>query len=330
MPPFHSIATICSHSALQIFDGANREGFQTIGITTEARVDFYSSFASGSPDEFLVVQNWQEVLDHSVQERLLDQNAILVPHGSFVAYVGAENILDMTVPFFGNKRTLMWEADREKERIWLKKAGINVPREFKTPHEIKTLSLVKFPGAKGGKDYFLVRSPQEFYDRIGKNEEYTIQEYIKGNRYYPHYFYSPIKNRLEILGIDRRDEANVDESYRFPVREKTFVVVGNKPLVARESILPKFYEMGVNLVATSRELFNEGIFGPFCIESVVKDDLDIVAFEISGRIVAGTNLYPNGSPYSCYYFDKPVSTGRRIAMEIKWAEKKNRIDAVTS
>lgn len=326
----HSIATICSHSALQIFHGGNKEGFHTIGITTKERIDLYSSFEYGAPDEFLVLEKWSDILNDKYQKKLIEKNAILVPHGSFVAYIGAENVLDMRTLIFGNNKSLKWEASRKKERHWLKKAGINVPKKFEDPEEIEQLSLVKFPGAKGGEEYFLVKSSEEFYEKIGERSEFTIQEYIKGNRYYPHYFYSPIKERLEILGIDRRDEANVDESFRFSTREKTFVVVGNRPLVVRESLLPKIYQMGKDLVRTSKKLFNGGIFGPFCIESVIKDDLEIVAFEISGRIVAGTNLFPHGSPYSYYYFDKPVSTGRRIAMEIKWGEKEHRINDITT
>lgn len=325
----HSIATICSHSALQIFHGANKEGFRTIGITKESRADFYRSLERGSPDELFIVDKWKDLLATRIQKQLLELNTILIPHGSFVAYLDIERILNMEIPFFGNKKSLKWEADRNKERSWLQEADINIPKEFQYPRDIESLCLVKFPGARGGRDYFLASSPEEFYEKIGEEEEFTIQKYIKGNRYYPHYFYSPIKERLEILGFDRRDEANVDESQRFPTRKKTFVVVGNRPLVARESLLPKFYTIGQNLVEKSQQLFG-GLFGPFCIETVVKDNLEIVAFEISGRIVAGTNLYPQGSPYSPYYFDKPVSTGRRIAMEIKWAEKKNKINEIVS
>ena len=48
-------------------------------------------------------------------------------------------------------------------------------------------------------------------------------------------------------------------------------------------------------------------------------------FEVSARIVAGTNLYPMGSPYSTYYYDEPMSTGRRIAREVKNALKLGRL-----
>ncbi|MCK4970325.1 MAG: DUF1246 domain-containing protein, partial [Thermoplasmata archaeon] len=36
-----TVATICSHSALQIFHGARQEGFNTIGITMADRMEMY-------------------------------------------------------------------------------------------------------------------------------------------------------------------------------------------------------------------------------------------------------------------------------------------------
>ncbi|MEM1639802.1 MAG: DUF1297 domain-containing protein, partial [Desulfurococcaceae archaeon] len=66
-----------------------------------------------------------------------------------------------------------------------------------------------------------------------------------------------------------------------------------------------------------------GVIGPFCLESIITETMDIVVFEFSGRIVAGTNLYIDGSPYSYLYWNEPMSTGRRIARELKMAIEKN-------
>ncbi|MGQ0637822.1 MAG: DUF1297 domain-containing protein, partial [Nitrososphaerota archaeon] len=43
----------------------------------------------------------------------------------------------------------------------------------------------------------------------------------------------------------------------------------------------------------------------------------------SARIVAGTNLYVDGSPYSTFLYNEPMSMGRRIAREIKEAKASN-------
>jgi len=47
-------------------------------------------------------------------------------------------------------------------------------------------------------------------------------------------------------------------------------------------------------------------------------------FEISTRIVAGTNLFITGSPYSDL-IEPGLSTGRRIAREIRLAWKMRRL-----
>ena len=39
-----AIATVCSHSSLQIFDGARKEGFKTIGICVKKPPKFYDAF----------------------------------------------------------------------------------------------------------------------------------------------------------------------------------------------------------------------------------------------------------------------------------------------
>jgi len=39
-----AITTVCSHSSLQLFDGARKEGFRTIGICIGAPPKFYDAF----------------------------------------------------------------------------------------------------------------------------------------------------------------------------------------------------------------------------------------------------------------------------------------------
>ena len=165
-----------------------------------------------------------------------------------------------------------------------------------------------------------------------------------GKRYYLHYFYSPIQNngykirkgRIQLLSMDRRDETTIDEVQRLgSIAEleelgihPTFVVTGNIPIVMRESLLPKVFQMGEAVVEKSIKLFG-GIIGSFCLETVVTEELDFKVFEISARIVAGTNPYVNGSPYS-ELIQPDLSTGRRIAQEIKYANNKNLLSEIIS
>ena len=78
----------------------------------------------------------------------------------------------------------------------------------------------------------------------------------------------------------------------------------------------------------SKKLAYPGLFGPFCLETVLTPEEDIVVFEISARIVAGTNPYVEGSPYTALRYKDPMSTGRRIAREIKNAIKANNLKKV--
>ncbi len=350
-----SFATMCSHSALQIFHGARLEGFRTIGICTPSRRRVYEAFPLAKPDVFIEVREFADVLNDSVQQRLRELNAVVVPHGSFVEYVGAEKLLkEFAVPMFGNRLTLEWEGSREKMYRWLGEAGVELPREVGSPSRISSPCLVKFPGAKGGKGMFVASSPEEFKQKVKEMvsrglispeeaQRPVIQELVVGVRYYPHFFYTPLfsngyrvaDGRLELLGIDRRIESNIDELHRVVTAsrggswpEPSYVVTGNLPMVVREALLEKLFDIASSVVEASLKLFPPGMIGPFCVETICTPDLDFVVFEVSARIVAGTNLYPMGSPYSHFLFDEPMSTGRRIAREVREASKRGRLSEV--
>lgn len=342
-----SVATACSHTALQIFHGAKMEGVRTVGITTPERKKVYDAFPLAKPDKYIEVERMSDILNREVQAELLDEHCVVVPHGSFVEYVGSKEIENkFAVPMLGNRAVLDWESDREKERKWLMKSGCKVPPRIDSPDKIDRPCLVKFYGAKGGRGFFIALNEEEFYEKLGdKTEDYIIQEFVLGTRYYYHFFYSPLdkkgypagKGHIEMLGIDRRNESNIDELHRFGFTRdelqaaginQTFVVTGNIPLVLRESLLGGILEQAKDVVDNSVELFNPGMVGPFCLETVLTDKLETYIFEISSRIVAGTNLYPMGSPYTPYLFDKPMSTGRRIAVELKDAMAQNRLNEV--
>lgn len=111
--------------------------------------------------------------------------------------------------------------------------------------------------------------------------------------------------------------------------DPSFVVIGNYSLVLRESLLQEAYEMGERVVAASKKIAGpKGLFGPFCLETVVTPDMQFYTIEISARIVAGTNIFIDGSPYTALKYGVPMSTGRRIAREIKNAISAERLDEV--
>ena len=343
-----SIGTIGSHSALNIFKGAKDEGFRTVCICRKSDEIVYRRFPV--TDEILLVEDFRELLDDKIQEKLRRLNTILIPHGSFNAYLDLDEVIDdLYVPMFGNRQLLQWEVDREKQEIWLRRANLHLPKTFEKPDNIEGLTIVKFPGAKGGKGYFLVDSPEAFYrkseDMIRKGfikkedvGKIHLQEYIFGVTVYPSYFHSLVRKRVELLCVDRRYESSIDSLGRIPAEEQlkmdglvpTYTVVGNFPITLRESLLSRYIRMGDNVVKVSEEIAPPGIIGPFCLETIVNDVPEVFVFEISARIVAGTNVGVGTSPYSYLMYGEQIYMGRRIAMEVKSAIIEGKIGEVVT
>jgi 5-formaminoimidazole-4-carboxamide-1-(beta)-D-ribofuranosyl 5'-monophosphate synthetase len=273
----YTIATLGSHSALQILKGARDEGFKTLVIALNKQINFYKRFPF--IDEIIGVNSFSEFPE--IEEKLIDKNVIVIPHGSFVAYLGMEGNKKMTLPYFGNKKVLDFEFDRVKQGEWLKESGINTPKEFRNIKDVEFPVIIKSFGAAGGKGYMLVNNKQGLEEKIpsfakaseGK-KNFIIQQYVVGVPLYIHYFYSPLTKTLEILSMDRRYETNVDALGRIPFNvDPSYVVVGNSPLVLRESMLPEAYEMGEKVVKKSQELISsQGLFGPFCLETIITPD----------------------------------------------------------
>jgi 5-formaminoimidazole-4-carboxamide-1-(beta)-D-ribofuranosyl 5'-monophosphate synthetase len=328
------IATIGSHSALQILKGAKDEGFKTVCVSKPDGKKPYESY--GVVDEFIEVESYEDFF--KIEDQLMDMGAIIIPHGSFVSYLGPEKVKQLKVDHYGTKEILEYESDRSKEREWLLASGLRMPRIFHKAEDIDRAVIVKFHGAHGGMGYFIAHNPQEFTERMKRYEghdDFVIQEYIVGVPMYVHYFYSRLTGELEIMSCDKRYESNADSIGRIAAKdqidvgiETSYTITGNIPLVIRESLLPQLFEMGQNVVDESQKLVDGGLFGPFCLEMIIDKNLNFWVFEISARIVAGTNPYVNGSPYTWLRYDVPMSTGRRIALDIKQAAEQGAIEKV--
>ncbi|MEM0203868.1 MAG: formate--phosphoribosylaminoimidazolecarboxamide ligase [Archaeoglobaceae archaeon] len=335
------IATLGSHSALNILRGARDEGFETICLCKSDDAKIYKNF--GVADRIVELNDFGDLLNKEVQEFLRKENAVLIPHGSFNAYIG--KFEDLEVPIFGNRKLMEYETSRERQREWFLKAGVKIPREFKSPEEIEGLCIVKFQGAKGGRGYFLVTSAEDFREKakkivekgLAREEDLSkaeIQEYVIGANVYFSFFYSAVNDRIELISIDRRYE-HVDGMGRIPAEEQlkldfepTYTVIGNFPLVLRESLLKQAFDVAEKLVSVSREIAYPGMVGPFCVEGVFNERAELIVFEISARIVAGTNVGVPNSLYSYVLFGENMYMGRRIAREIKLAIEKDMLGEV--
>jgi len=340
-----AIGTLGSHSSLNIFKGAKEEGFRTVCVCKEKDAIMYKKYPL--VDELIIVKDFTELLNEQLQEKLRRLNVILIPHGSFTAYLSTKELTgSLFVPMFGNRQLLHCEANRKSQEEWLRQAGLRLPATFKTPEDIDRLVIAKLPGAKGGRGYFLANSPKAFHKKFNELvkrgllkeadlNEIHLQEYAMGVNVYPSYFSSILNNDVELLCVDRRYESAVDSIGKIPASEQleidvnpTYTIVGNFPIVLRESLLPELMRMGDNVHKKAKELSPPGIIGPFCLETVITDDLKIFTFEISARIVAGTNVGIGISPYAYLKYGENMYMGRRIAMEIKEAKEQKRLQDI--
>ncbi|MCD6038575.1 MAG: purP1 [Nitrososphaeraceae archaeon] len=261
----------------------------------------------------ILVDKFNEISDESFQQRLRKTNSIIIPHGTMIAYMSREEIEKITIPFFGNKWIIKWEADRKLKQKLMNEALLTTPRYVQSKESIERLCIVKLHGAAGGRGYFLAWNRQSFEEGAKKlidqgvitsEDDLYIQEYVNGVPTYLQFFYSPITNGLEFMGVDRRYESDVDGMGRIPAKQQlgiemqpSYNVVGNIPLVLRESLLEEVYAMGERFVKTARRLVPPGMTGPFCIEGVYDREGKFTTFEFSARIVAGTNLYSQEQIY---------------------------------
>ena len=329
-----TIATLGSHTSLHILKGAKDEGFRTAIVCEKGREVPYQRF--GVADEYIIVDEFKDIVNEDVQEQLRAMNAIVVPHGSFVAYAGLENVEDkFNVPMFGNRDVLRWEAERDKERALLVEGNVRIPFKYDDPKDIDRPVMVKFPGARGGRGYFVASSTEQFNEKIDTMKERGwlddedaaqahIEEYVSGCNYCIHYFYSALDDTVELMGMDTRYESSIDGFVRMPAKDQldipltpSYVVTGNHPAVIRESLLPQVFDMGDKLTESAKKLVAPGLNGPFCMQTLVNDNLEVICFEISARTDGGTNTFMDSSPYSFLTYGKPMSMGRRIALEIK-------------
>ena len=334
-----SIATLGSHCALQVLKGAKDEGFKTILLCEKKREHLYRRF--GFIDEIFLMDSFLELFEQNCESMLQENNSILIPHGTLISQMSSEQIESIKTPVFGNKYILRWESDRALKEQLMKEAKLNVPKSIPNSEQINSLVIAKRHGAAGGKGYFLASSEKEYNKKrdklvkqglISGDNDLYIQEYSSGVLAYLQFFYSPLKNELEFFGVDQRHESDIDGLARIPAENQlatdktsSFNVIANSPLVLRESLLDDVYKMGENFVEASAKLVPPGMNGPFCIEGVYDDDAHFHTFEFSARIVAGTNIFITGSPYTALIYDEPMSMGRRIAREIKQAETENKL-----
>ncbi|MDN5319757.1 MAG: 5-formaminoimidazole-4-carboxamide-(beta)-D-ribofuranosyl 5-monophosphate synthetase [Thermococcaceae archaeon] len=306
------ISTIASHSALQIMMGAKKEGFKTRLYVSPKGKSFYSSLPI--VDDLRVTANMEEILS---------DDGIIVPHGSFVAYLGIDMIESSKAKFFGNKRFLKWETKFELVDKILQKADIPQVESFDLD-EVRgdELYFVRIEGPKGGSGHFIAYGHELEGKLKDVKENYRIEHFVDGVFIYVHFFYSPILERLELFGVDER-LVIADANKRMPFKDLPYTIVGNKSIALRESLLPELYDYGLAFVEAMEKLEPPGVIGPFSLHFAYDGEFRCIGF--ASRIDGGSNAK---HWYSSLYWGEEIMMGQRVAKEIRLALDENRLDEV--
>ncbi len=335
-----SVGVIGSHSALEIMDGAKDENLQTVCICQKGRELPYLKYRRLC-DELMFVDKFSDILFKENQDKLLNLNTIMVSHRSFAVYLGYDNIENnFYVPVFGNRWLLKAEERYlpKNQYYLLEKANIPHPKIYTNPEDIDGPAFVKVQEAKRKLEraFFIVNSYDDYkkksQDRINKGiidkeslkSKSVIEQYLIGTYFNFNYFYSPIDDETEFLGIERRLQTNIhDFTTSIPAKnqlemdiELQNIEVGHTPASIRESLLDNVFKMGEKFVNSTKKEYPPGIIGPFSLQSVITVDLDMIVYDVSLR-VPGNPILATTTPYTKYKYGETFGVGRRISMEIK-------------
>ena len=314
----------------------------------------------GCVDDVWTYPRFAEIAAPKSQERLRNHGVLLVPNRALSSYVPLTTIEEeFRVPIIGSRALLRIEERSERENYYtlLAAAGIPIPREVPSPKEIARLSMVKLPHAKRRleRGFFTAAS---FAEYTAKSEKLIalgtiarddlasarVEEYVLGPVFNFNFFYSPLVPRsqaLELLGVDERRESNLDGLVRLSAAQQLelpeadripeYTVVGHGTLTGRESILEEVFRMGEMFVDATRARFPPGIIGPFCLQTCIDHEGRPTVFDVAARIGGGTNIHLGlGHPYGNALWRMPMSTGRRIALEIRHAIDSGRLKEIVT
>lgn len=324
------------------------------------RRDATGKVVRGAVDEVWTFPKFADIAAESAQQRLRDAGALLVPNRALSSYLPLDTIeSDLKVPMVGSRSMLRLEERTERENYYtlLEAAGVPTPERIPDPTEIDGLTIVKLPHAtkRLERGFFTVASPAE-YERKSRAliEQGTIrpddlatariERYVIGPVFNFNFFFSPLVPRaegLELLGVDERRESSLDGLVRLPAAQQLeleqagrlpeYTVVGHGTLTVRESILEEVFRIGERFVNASQGRYAPGMIGPFCLQTCLDKDGRPTVFDVAARIGGGTNIHLGlGHPYGNALWREPMSSGRRLAREIRLAREDGRLGEIVT
>lgn len=354
--PKTTIATLAGHSALEICLGAKKYNFRTLVVAQKGREKTYSTYFNKMIDDCIIVDDFRSLTDAKIKNILKEKNAIFIPHRYVQVYCDLRKIeKNFPIPIFGNRYLLKYEereAGKNQYQI-MDEAGIPYPIKISNPKAIDRLVLVKVKEAQRTYEraFFFANNYKEFLIRSGeliKNGKITrgdlasavIEEYLVGAQVNFNFFYSSLTQKLELLGTDMRRQTNIDGYLRIPARQQleieqsvypSYIESGHVAVTVKESLLEKAFALAEKLLRAARTICPPGIIGPFALQTAVlagPPQEKLVVFDISLRMPGSPGTV--FTPYSYYLYDRPVTFGERIAMEIEKGIRLNTINKITT
>ncbi|MBI4975217.1 DUF1297 domain-containing protein [Candidatus Peregrinibacteria bacterium] len=356
-----TIGVLGGHSALDVCHGATKYGFDTVVVCQKGREKTYEKYYRkrkgidgkkiGCVGNIILVDKFADIVKESVQKELRSLNTIFIHNRYFWVYCDfAEIEKEFKVPIFGLREAVkLEERDQPNNQyVLLKKAGIRIPKIFKSAKEIDRLAIVKVNEAQRGYEraFFFADSESKYKDESKKLlkagiikesdlKKAVIEEYIVGAHINLNYFYSALTDEVELMGTDTRRQTNLDGFLRLPAYEQGLVrkhmepkmiETGHYGVTMKESLVEKALMLGEKFVETMKKEAPPGIIGPFALQGAVVAESgkeEFVIFDVSMRIPGspGTKF----TPYSGYLYGESISYGERIAMEISHAVKEHRL-----
>jgi 5-formaminoimidazole-4-carboxamide-1-(beta)-D-ribofuranosyl 5'-monophosphate synthetase len=346
------IGVLGSHSALEIASGAKQEGFKTVVVCQNGREKTYARYYRNIFDKFIFLDKFSDITTPEVVKQLTDLNTVFVPNRSFSVYAGYEAIEQkFAVPLMGNRYLLKTEErTAPKNQLWLlKEAGIKLPRAYKSPANIDCPVIVKVAekGRAIERAFFYASTPEEYEREAQKRikagiitrealNQSVIEEYVIGAKFNANYFWSPLTDEIDLLGFDRRIQTDLDGVLDLPAKEQLElniptqnIEIGHMGVTMRESQLEKIFEAAERFVNICKKEFPPGMIGLFALQGAVTKDLEFRVFDVSPRVPGCPCVEPT-SPYMKYKYGVEVGPGKRVAMEIKRAVRKRRLEEVVT
>lgn len=312
----------------------------------------------GVVDDTIVLDKFNHVLNPEIQKDIMSRNVLFIPNRSLVSYCGIDAVEDdFAVPMVGSRNLLRSEErGDEKDYYWiLEKAGLPYPKKVEKPEDIDSLTIVKVhhKEKKLERGFFTVSNYDQFVSTseelisqgvIEKDflKDARMEEYIIGPVFNLDFFYSPLEEKgekLEFMGVDWRFESSLDGYTRLPGKQQVeleemgilpeYTVCGHNSATIRESLLDEAFELAETYIEATKKYYDPGIIGPFCLQTCVDKDLNFKIYDVAPRIGGGTNVHMSvGHPYGNTLWRKEMSTGRRLAMEVRRAIEQERIEEI--